>query len=145
MTTRDSLQILQLGPVWILSAVTGSGTTFSRLDLDTFWETVYAVAQRTSGAARDVIDSVLKAGPDLFLAFELDERPLVSGMRQVTEVLAGMDAQVARDYKLALLRIGVGLATARGPYGRQVSPENEQMLVLLAELLELRSSSESAR
>lgn len=145
MTTRDSLQILQLGPVWILSAVTGSGTTFSRLDLDTFWETVYAVAQRTSGAARDVIDSVLRAGPDLFLAFELDERPLVSGMRQVTEVLAGMDAQVARDYKLALLRIGVGLATARGPYGRQVSPENEQMLVLLAELLELRSSSESAR
>lgn len=145
MTTRDSLQILQLGPVWILSAVTGSGTTFSRLDLDTFWETVYAVAQRTSGAARDVIDSVLRAGPDLFLAFELDERPLVSGVRQVTEVLAGMDAQVARDYKLALLRIGVGLATARGPYGRQVSPENEQMLVLLAELLELRSSSESAR
>ena len=145
MATRDSLQILQLGPVWILSAVTGSGTTFSRLDLDTFWETVYAVAQRTSGAARDVIDSVLRAGPDLFLAFELDERPLVSGMRQVTEVLAGMDAQVARDYKLALLRIGVGLATARGPYGRQVSPENEQMLVLLAELLELRSSSESAR
>lgn len=145
MATRDSLQILQLGPVWILSAVTGSGTTFSRLDLDTFWETVYAVAQRTSGAARDVIDSVLRAGPDLFLAFELDERPLVSGVRQVTEVLAGMDAQMARDYKLALLRIGVGLATARGPYGRQVSPENEQMLVLLAELLELRSSSESAR
>lgn len=145
MATRDSLQILQLGPVWILSAVTGSGTTFSRLDLDTFWQTVYAVAQRTSGAARDVIDSVLKAGPDLFLAFELDERPLVSGVRQVTEVLAGMDAQMARDYKLALLRIGVGLATARGPYGRQVSPENEQMLVLLAELLELRSSSESAR
>ena len=90
-----------------------------------------------------MLESVLHAGPDLFLDFELDDRPLASGLRNVCEVLDGMDSELAADYKLALLRIGVGLAKARGPYGRQVSAENEQLLLLLAELLDLRSTSEA--
>ena len=144
MRTRDPLYVLQLGPVWMLSAVAGTGTSFSRLDRDTFWEIVYEVTDRTPPAARAVLQSVLDAGSDLFLDFELDERPLVSGLRNVAEALAGMDPELCTDYKVALMRIGVGLAKARGPYGRQVSPENEQLLLLLAELLDLRSPSGAA-
>ena len=55
-----------------------------------------------------------------------------------------MDPGLGGAYRLALLRVGAGLAKARGPYGRQVSPENEQLLLLLAELLDLRSASETA-
>lgn len=144
MKGRNPLHVLQLGPVWMLSAITGSGTRFAALDRDVFWDTVRAVADRTSGAAYGVLQSVLAAGPDLFLDFELDERPLVSGLRDVSEVLDASDTELAADYRLALLRIGVGLAKARGPYGRQVSPENEQLLLLLAELLDLRSPSDAA-
>jgi hypothetical protein len=140
----DPLHVLQLGPVWMLSAVAGTGTRFSPLDRETFWETLSSVSRRTPGAAGAVLESVLDAGPDLFLDFELDDRPLVSGLRNVSEVLDGMDAELSADYRLALLRIGVGLARARGPYGRQVSPENEQLLLLLAELLDLRSPTEAA-
>jgi hypothetical protein len=139
----DPLHSLQLGPVWMLSAIAGTGTTFSPLDRDAFWETVHSVTLRTPTEARVVLESVLHAGPDLFLDFELDDRPLASGLRNVCEVLDGMDSELAADYKLALLRIGVGLAKARGPYGRQVSAENEQLLLLLAELLDLRSTSEA--
>lgn len=144
MTTHDQLHVLQLGPLWMLSAVTGSGTTFSRLDRDVFWETVYAVTQRTSPEARSLLESVLDAGADLFLDFELDERPLVSGLRQVAEVLCGMDVELATDYKVALLRIGAGVAKARGPYGRQMTAENEVLLVMVAGLLDLRSPSETS-
>ena len=55
-----------------------------------------------------------------------------------------MDPGLGGAYRLALLRVGAGLAKARGPYGRQVSPANEQLLLLLAELLDLRSASETA-
>ena len=99
--------------LWVLSAITGSGVTFTRLDRDVLWETVYAISLRTPPDARALLESVLTAGTDLFLDFELDERPLVSGLRQIAEVLAGMEAQLAADYKVALLRIGAGVAKAR--------------------------------
>lgn len=144
MKPIDPLHLLQLAPVWMLSAIAGTGTTFSASDRDAFWETVYSVSLRTPPAARVVLESVLRAGPGLFLDFELDDRPLASGLRNVSEVLDEMDSELSADYRLALLRIGVGLAKARGPYGRQVSAENEQLLLLLAELLDLRSASEAA-
>ena len=143
MKGLDSLHVLQLGPVWMLSAVSGSSTSFAPLDRDVFWRVVHSVARRTPPEAQAVLQSVIDAGPDLFLDFELDDRPLVSGLRNVAEVLAGMDPELAADFKLALFRIGVGLARARGPYGQQVSAEHEQLLLLLAELLELRSPSEA--
>jgi hypothetical protein len=135
----DPLHVLQLGPLWMLSAVSGTGTTFSDLDKSAFWEILISVTERTPPEARVLLESVIEAGPDLFLDFELDDRPLASGLRNVAEVLADMDAELAAAYKLALLRIGVRLAKARGPYGRQMSAENEQLLLLLAELLELRA------
>ena len=44
------------------------------------------------------------------------------------------------DYKIALLRIGVALGRARGPYGRSISPRDEHTLLLVAELLDMRQT-----
>ena len=44
------------------------------------------------------------------------------------------------DYRLALVNIAIGLGRARGPYGRRITPEDEQMILLIAALLEIESA-----
>ncbi len=44
------------------------------------------------------------------------------------------------DYRLALVNIAIGLGRARGPYGRRTTPEDEQMILLIAALLEIESA-----
>ena len=136
MPIRDPLQVLQLGPLWMLSAVTGT-ESFTPLDREVFAEVLASVLCRTQVEARAVLQTVADAGPDLFLDFELDDRSLVSGIRHIAEVLAASDPELAADYKIALLRIGLGIAVARGPYGRQASAESEQQLLRVAELLDM--------
>lgn len=141
MKPPDSLHALQLGPLWVLSAVAGTSTYFTPVERDSFWRVVDGVASRTPTEARVVLQSVIDAGPDLFLDFELDDRPAVSGLRGVITALGRVEPEVAADFKNALFQIGVGVAKARGPYGQQVTAESQQLLLLLAELLELRSPS----
>ena len=62
---------------------------------------------------------------------------MVSGLRHVVAALDRGAAELADDYKLALFRIGLGVGRSRGPYGRTITPEDEQLLLLIAELLEL--------
>lgn len=136
MPIQDPLHVLQFGPLWMLSAVTGT-ESFAAVDREVFADVLHSVIHRTPVEARAVLQTVADAGPDLFLDFELDDRSLVSGIRHIADVLSKSDPEFAADYKLALLRIGVGIAKARGPYGRQVSAESEQQLLLVAELLDM--------
>ena len=134
------MRTLQFGPFWILSAVAGTYNRFKSYELEAFWDTVVAVAVRTSRPARDILTSMAEDRPGLLLDFELDDRPVVSGLRHIVDILNRLDPGASSAFRLALLRIGVGIARNRGPYGRTITPEHEQLLELIAELLEMDSA-----
>ena len=91
MPIRDPLHVLQFGPMWMLSAITGT-ESFAAIDREVFAEILDNVIHRTPAEAREVLQTVADAGPDLFLDFELDDRPLVSGIRHIAEVLSAGDS-----------------------------------------------------
>ena len=136
LASKD-LGTLQLGPLWVLSALTGTAARFRSYELDAFWDTVVAVTLRTPAPARDILISMTQDRAQLLLEFELQDEPVVSGLRHVVAALDRGAAEAAEDYKLALFRIGLGVGRSRGPYGRTITPEDEQLLLLIAELLEL--------
>jgi hypothetical protein len=136
------MRTLQLGPFWVLSAVAGTYNRFKTYELAAFWDTVVAIALRTARPARDILTSMAEDRSDILLDFELDDRPVVSGLRQILEILDRIDPETSSDYRFALLRIGADIARNRGPYGRTITPEHEQLLLLLAELLEIDSVSD---
>ena len=133
------MRTLQFGPLWVLSAVSGTYNRFKSYELAAFWDTVVAVALRTPFPARDILTSLAEDRSGLLLDFELDDRPVVSGLRQIIEVLERIGPETSSDFRFALLRIGADIARNRGPYGRTITPEQEQLLLLMAELLEIDS------
>jgi hypothetical protein len=134
------MRTLQFGPFWILSAIAGTYNRFKSYELEACWDTVVAVALRTSRPARDILTSMAEDRPGLLLDFELDDRPVVSGLRHIVDILNRLEPEASSAFRLALLRIGVGIARNRGPYGRTITPEHEQLLELIAELLEMDSA-----
>ena len=136
----DGLRTLQLGPLWVLSALAGRSSGFDHDELAAFWDSVVAVALRTPEPARQLLTSTSIDRTGLLLDFELDDRPVVSGLGHVLAVLDKVGAPANRDYRLALVNIAIGLARARGPYGRRPTPEDEQMVLLIAALLEIESA-----
>lgn len=135
----DDLRTLQFGPLWVLSALAGTSSRFEPAELTTFWDTIVQVALRTPEPIRGLLISLAADRPGLLLAFELDNRPVVSGLSRVLTVLAQLDPEVSADFRLALLRIGVAVGRARGPYGRRLTFEDTQLLLLVAQLLEIES------
>jgi hypothetical protein len=136
------MRTLQLGPFWVLSAVAGTYNRFKSYELTAFWDTVVAVALRTPFPARDILTSLAKDRSGILLDFELDDRPVVSGLRQIMEILDRVEPETSSDFRYALLRIGADIARQRGPYGRAILPEQEQLLMLMAELLEIDSEAD---
>jgi hypothetical protein len=131
------MRTLQFGPFWVLSAVAGTYNRFKTYELAAFWDTVVAVALRTPYPARDILTSMTEDRPGLLLDFELDDRPVVSGLRQILEILYRVEPETSSDFRLAMLRIGADVARNRGPYGRTITAEQEQTLLLLAALLDM--------
>ena len=81
------MRTLQFGPFWVLSALAGTYNRFESYELAAFWDTVVAVALRTSLPAREILTSMAADRSGLLLDFELDDRPVVSGLRQILQVL----------------------------------------------------------
>jgi len=133
------LRTLQFGPLWVLSSLAGTYNRFKSYELAAFWDTVVAVALRTPHPARDILTSMTEDRPGLLLDFELDDRPVVSGLRRIVAILDRIEPEASADFRLALLRIGAAVARNRGPYGRTITPEHEQLLLLIAELLDMDS------
>ena len=136
----DDLRTLQLGPLWVLSALAGRCSRFDNDELAAFWDTLVAVALRTPEPARQLLTSTSIDRSGLLLDFELDDRPVVSGLAHVLAVLDKLGAPANEDYRLALVNIAIDLGRARGPYGRRTTPEDEQMILLIAALLEIESA-----
>ena len=137
--SSEDLRTLQLGPVWVLSALAGSYGRFDTDELAAFWDTVVAVTLRTPMPARDLLVSTSIDRTGLLLAFEVDDRPVVSGLSQVMRVLDRVGPPTGPDFRMALVRIAMGLGRIRGPYGRKPTPQDEQMILLIAALLDVES------
>ena len=133
------IRTLQFGPLWVLSSLAGTYNRFKSYELAAFWDTIVAVALRTPRPARDILTSMAEDRGGLLLDFELDDRPVVSGLRHIVSILDRIEPETSVDFRLALLRIGVAVGRNRGPYGRTITPEHEQLLQLIAELLEMDS------
>jgi hypothetical protein len=123
----------------MLSSLAGTYSRFTSYELAAFWDTVVAVALRTPHPARDILTSMAEDRRGLLLDFALDDRPVVSGLRHIVSILDRTAPETSASFRLALLRIGVAVARSRGPYGRTITPEHEQLLQLIAELLDMDS------
>ena len=138
--SSDELRTLQLGPLWVLSALAGRCSRFDADELAAFWDTVVAVALGTPEPIRQLLTSTSIDRTGLLMDFELDDRPVVSGLGQVLTALDKLSTSASADYRIALVNIAIGLGRARGPYGRRIAPEDEQMILLIAALLEIESA-----
>ena len=137
--SSTDLRTLQFGPLWVLCALAGT-SRFDRVELEVFWDTLVEVALRAPQPARDVLTSLTIDRSGLVLDFELTDLPVVSGFSRVVAVLDRIEAETADHLKIALLRIGLAVGRARGPYGRQLTFEDTQRLLLIAQLLEIEST-----
>jgi hypothetical protein len=131
---------LQLGPVWVISAVTGR-SRFDELEAEAFWRAVEDAP--TSPLSWQLMRSMTRSRDWLLDEFMLDDRSIVTGLSEVAFLLERVPEQVSRDTRDAMLRVGTDLARARGPFGRRVSDQDAQMLQLVAQLLE--SAAETAQ
>jgi len=92
--------------------------------------------------ARSLLASLAADRSGLLIDFELDGRSVVSGLRDVVAALGPEDR--VEGYRRAIVRIGGAVARARGPYGRQISSEDLNRLLLVAQLLDYSPSAADA-
>lgn len=138
--SEADLATLRLGPVWVLSALTGR-MTFDEDERGAFWDAVTDAALRSSGAGRAVFETAASERRWLFDEFALDGRPVVSGLLAVTRLLEGMSAEGRDDVRRGIVRVGAAVAQARGPFGRRMSIEDEQTMVLIEQLLQTNAET----
>lgn len=126
---------LRLGAVWILSALVGR-TRFDEDEQAAFWDGVTGLALHAQGLDREVLYAMAAERRWLFDEFELDGRPIVSGLGAIVRLLDRTDAAEADRFRATLLGLGRALAMARGPFGRRITVEDEHTLVLVEQLLQ---------
>jgi hypothetical protein len=125
---------LRLAPVWVLSALAGR-VRFDEDERGAFWDAVTDAALRSAGPGRELLGTAAAERRWLFDEFELDGRPIVSGLLSVTRLLERMAVETRDDVRATVLRVGEGVARARGHFGRRMTLEDEQTLLLVHQLL----------
>lgn len=126
---------LRLAPVWVLSALAGR-VRFDEDERAAFWDGVTDAATRSIGPGRELLGTAAVERPWLFDEFELDERPVVSGLLSVSRLLDRMDPDSRDDVRVSILRVGESVARARGPFGRRMTRQDEQTLLIVEQLLQ---------
>lgn len=140
--TEPEWATLRLAPVWVLSAIAGR-VRFDADERDAFWEGVTDAALRSTGPGRELLGAAAADRRWLFDEFELDGRPVVSGLLSVTRLLERMSSESRDDVRASILSIGESIARARGPFGRRMTLEDEQTLLLVGQLLQTAAEEAS--
>ena len=125
---------LQFGPVWVVSALVGR-SRLDELEEAAFWRSVDDAPQ-DSPLGWQLMRAVTLNREWLLDEFQLDDRPIVSGLNDVASLLERVPPEVSRDVRECMLRVGSGLARARGPFGQRISDNDLLTLQLVAQLLE---------
>jgi hypothetical protein len=139
---HDDWQTLKFSPFWVRSALAGRYRDFHPLDDAAFWRCLDEAASGAAGLAREVLRSVLADRDRMVIDFEVDERPVGSGLRAVVSVLAGLSAAESAQFADVLFaRVATGLARARGPFGSTISSADAETLTIICELLDLETDA----
>jgi hypothetical protein len=125
---------LQLGSVWVVSALVGRNR-LDELEEAAFWQSVDDAPQ-DSPLGWQLMRAMTLNREWLLEEFQLDQRPTVSGLNEVASLLERVPPEVSRDVRESMLRVGSGLARARGPFGQRISDQDALTLELVAQLLE---------
>jgi hypothetical protein len=125
---------LQFGPVWVVSALVGR-SRLDELEEAAFWRSVDDAPQ-DSPLGWQLMRALTVNREWLLDEFQLDGRSIVSGLTKVASLLEGVPPEVSRDVRECMLRVGSGLARARGPFGQRISDQDALTLKLVAQLLE---------
>jgi hypothetical protein len=131
----DEWLTLQLGPLWVMSAVIGR-TRFDELERRAFALSVVAAPIGNAALPWQLMQAVERHADDLFDRLARDNRSIVSGLSHVTALLDSVDVQTSRLTREAMLRVGADVARARGPFGRRILEQDAQQLALVAYILE---------
>jgi len=132
---------LQLGPVWVTSALLGR-SQFDELEQEAFWRAVEDAPIGDSALPWQLMQAITRNRDWLLDELILDDRSIITGLSQVTSLLERVPVDISRETRAAILRVGSGMARARGPFGRRITDYDAQTLELLAQLLE--STAETA-
>ncbi|MET0965445.1 MAG: hypothetical protein ABWZ02_03565 [Nakamurella sp.] len=135
--TQQDWQTLQTAPLWVLTAVVGRQSKFDPLELAAFWRVVDSTAAGSDGLAKTVLEMLSSNFSAQLARYEHNEQSIVAGLWDVMSILNRLDSLVRAPFTAALLEVGEGMSRARGPYGRTISREDKQTLLLLATLLEV--------
>jgi hypothetical protein len=125
---------LQFGSVWVVSALVGR-SRLDALEEAAFWQSVDDAPQ-DSPLGWQLMRAMTLNRTWLMDEFQLDDRPIVSGLNEVASLLERVPPEVSRDVRESMLRVGAGLARARGPFGQRISDQDALCLQLVAQLLE---------
>ena len=135
---------LQLTPLWVFSAIVGRQRNFEPLELSAFWRAIDEAAAGADGLA-NAVPAALSSDFSAFLkGFEEEPRSVVTGLWDVVTILNSLDREVGPPFVATVLEIGERFCRARGSFGRVISREDAQTLLLLAALLELEPSGSGA-
>jgi hypothetical protein len=132
---KDEWLTLQLGPLWVVSALTGR-SSFDADEQNAFWDCVTEIALVSQGLPRTLLSSMAAERRWLFDQFQLSSRPIVSGLLEVTDLLERTDPDSSERVRTAILEIGRAFARARGPFGRRMTLQDERTLLLMEQLLQ---------
>jgi hypothetical protein len=133
--TAAERRTLELAPCWVLAAVVGRYRGFDHPTVTAFEAALAAAADRR-GLARDLAVSLHSRLPELLAAFEVDARPIVSGLMEVDDLLSRLpDAEAEEVRSMLVDTVGAGLARARGPFGAGATREDAERLELAAAIL----------
>jgi hypothetical protein len=125
---------LQLGAVWVVSALVGR-SRLDEIEEAAFWRSVDD-APKDSALSWQLMRAMTLNREWLWDEFQLDRRSIVSGLNAVAALLERVPLEVSRDTRECMLRVGSGLARARGPFGQRISDSDALTLQLVAQLLE---------
>ncbi len=129
-------QALQLAPFLVLSGVSGRYRHFAVEEVAVFERCLDAAASAPGNLNREVLSSVASDLTALTADYESYGGTIVSGLTSVGNVLADQPLPEIDAFRSALIHVlGAGIARARGPYGKQLTTESAQMLMMMEDFL----------
>ncbi len=134
--TPTQWRALQLAPFLVLSGICGRCRDFPVEETIVFERWLDEASRAPGTLSGEVLSSVSADMSAVLADYESFPGTIVSGLTTVIGVLVGQPLDEIDAFREALIHVlGEGIARARGPYGKQITTESAQMLLMLEEFL----------